>query len=322
MSEMPTGGVLQPGSSCSQAARVIPEPMPGTAPRAQSWLVIEQHGAYGRKALLDSALPRTVGEHLSATKQDSGTSVILARPTGAHARADEASRRVWLAHTAIGATEMHQARITDTDVLTELDVRAFAAGTMPNLGFPSSTPTLFVCTNGRRDACCALLGRKALEGIDDVDVWECSHLGGHRFAATAVLLPWGYVYGHVTAEAVRQIMAEARAGRVYIPGLRGRSALSRTAQAAEILVRRAFDIVGPDDLSVLERDSFGHVFAIPSSASAGPSRMQVRHQDGRAWDVTAVHAHLRPATPESCGGEPVARTTVRITTLDEAPAWR
>lgn len=297
--------------------------MPGTAPRAKAWLVVEQYGPYGRKALLESELPTSVGAHLTSAKKGSGTSVLLARPTGSHATPEgEYRRRVWLAHTTAHAAQMRKARIIDPHVLTEIDLRRLAGGTMPDLGSPTAEPVLFVCTNGRRDACCALLGRKALEGVEDANVWECSHLGGHRFAATAVLLPWGYVYGHVTPEAVRHIMADARDGRLYVPGLRGRSSMSRTAQAAEILVRRAFDVFGPEELDVLARDSFGHVFAIAASVDDGPTRMQVRHNDGRAWNVTAVHSNVRPATPESCGGEPVARTAVRITALDETLPWR
>ncbi|HEU5385864.1 MAG TPA: sucrase ferredoxin [Streptosporangiaceae bacterium] len=47
-----------------------------------------------------------------------------------------------------------------------------------------------VCTNGKRDRCCAVRGRPVAAAIADAtgwDTWESSHLGGHRFAATALL---------------------------------------------------------------------------------------------------------------------------------------
>jgi hypothetical protein len=54
---------------------------------------------------------------------------------------------------------------------------------------------VLVCTHGVRDACCAIKGRpiagavaKALAS-SDVEVLECSHLNGHRFAGTALTLP-------------------------------------------------------------------------------------------------------------------------------------
>ncbi|MBV9923283.1 MAG: hypothetical protein JOY78_20875 [Pseudonocardia sp.] len=59
-------------------------------------------------------------------------------------------------------------------------------------GRPVDDPLLLVCTHGRRDRCCALDGRalvRALVEAGEPDVWECSHLSGHRFAPTALVLP-------------------------------------------------------------------------------------------------------------------------------------
>ena len=49
-----------------------------------------------------------------------------------------------------------------------------------------------VCTNGKRDACCARDGlpvARALAALRPDEAWECSHLGGHRFAANVALAP-------------------------------------------------------------------------------------------------------------------------------------
>jgi hypothetical protein len=50
---------------------------------------------------------------------------------------------------------------------------------------------LLVCTNGRRDVCCALWGQRFYAAAAALlpNVWQTTHLGGHRFAATAVSLP-------------------------------------------------------------------------------------------------------------------------------------
>ena len=60
-----------------------------------------------------------------------------------------------------------------------------------------------MCTNGRRDRCCALLGRPLAAEIvaaGHSEVWEVTHLGGHRFSPTMLVLPHGYAYGRLTAE--------------------------------------------------------------------------------------------------------------------------
>ena len=62
---------------------------------------------------------------------------------------------------------------------------------------PHVHPLVLVCTNGRHDPCCATFGRPLArvlrEGAQRDDVWECSHIGGDRFAANIVILPEGPV---------------------------------------------------------------------------------------------------------------------------------
>ena len=83
-------------STCAESARS--EPLAGTAPFYTAWVVIEQHGAYPRKAL--TALPPGLVDWAEATHA-AGAKVILARPTGRHATTDQpAERRVWVAHAS------------------------------------------------------------------------------------------------------------------------------------------------------------------------------------------------------------------------------
>jgi hypothetical protein len=69
-------------------------------------------------------------------------------------------------------------------------------------------------------------------------VWQTTHLGGHRFAPTLVVLPQGLCYGRVEEGEVAALAAAVRQGEVFrLDRLRGRTALSRPEQMAEILVR-------------------------------------------------------------------------------------
>ena len=54
------------------------------------------------------------------------------------------------------------------------------------------------------------------------DVWECSHLGGDRFAANALVLPHGFYYGQVPGDGADLVAAHSR-GQVALPWLRGRA---------------------------------------------------------------------------------------------------
>lgn len=104
-----------------------------------------------------------------------------------------------------------------------------------------SEPMLFICTNGARDLCCAREGislRKAVHSAVNKEVgeqvWECTHLGGHRFAPTALYLPGNIVLGRLTVESVTQLLAR---GVVDPEHFRGRSHQSPCRQAIEASLR-------------------------------------------------------------------------------------
>lgn len=282
---------------CAVESRNAGEPLEGTAPAARAWLVIEQSGAYGRKALIDSGLPLTLGQRLEKDRKGSGTAVILGRRPGRHPHVDSASRIMWAANCAAGTMVIHgSARTEDAPD----DLIALADGALPRWA-PTSGPLLLVCTNGRRDTCCATLGRAALGPGTDPDVWECSHLGGHRFAATGVLLPWGYVYGRLDPEVVAEVMTGARRGQLTLTRLRGRSCWTAPGQVAEIAVRRSQGLTGLADI----RDV--HQVRLPD---ADPDLTVIRVLDRwhRQWEVTVTRSSGEwPG--ESCGGPPSVRDT-------------
>lgn len=268
--------------------------------------MIEQHGPFGAKALTESGLPESIGERLSAWS-DHGVKVLLARPTGRHAHRDGA-RRVWVAHArsgrCVGTT------VSDLRDVTALDPRVLAGGMLPD--WPDVTePMLFVCTNGRRDQCCALQGRAVLAGCDDEAVWECSHVGGHRFAATAVMLPWGYVLGRLDgAGQLAEVVAAARRGRLVPGTVRGRSCQSPSAQAAELAVRHAADLpVIADIVAVTGAGGQGQPEA--------EDEVTVEVRAGPRWRVTLRRIAV-PDGPESCGGEPVAGSAVQVVSIGPA----
>jgi len=108
-----------------------------------------------------------------------------------------------------------------------------------------------VCTNGARDPCCAIRGPAVAQALDRVrpgQVYECSHLGGHRFAANVLVLPDGLCFGRLDARAAPALAEALDEGQLPLEHLRGRTAFEPEQQAAEILVRRELGLTGLDDL--------------------------------------------------------------------------
>ncbi len=279
----------RPTVPCATASAAADESLAGTAPAATTWLVVEQHGAYGRQALLESGLPPTVGAFLSAPAWE-GAKVILGRPPGRHAEPRPGhGTTVWCAHAPTGRAV--STTLTDARQLLDLDPASCVAGNLPE--WPPAEPRFFVCTNGKRDACCARLGRAALSGVADPAVWECSHLGGHRFAATGVLLPWGYVYGRLTAADITAVLDDARRGAVHLSHLRGRSSLRPAAQVADVFLRTQRQLTGPEDVMVVAE----------RQRSAGVIRVTLRAPNGIEVDVD-VAKRGGAAAVVSCGAIP------------------
>jgi hypothetical protein len=300
---------------CSVEASAIDEPLPGTAPFARAWIVIEHAAPWGRDALLDNRLPEAVRTHVGAAKAQ-GISVLLARHPDRPDRAGETTTNVWVARSGTGGLLLRHGVLDDVGPLARWDLAALASGSLPAIGSVVRGPLLLVCTHSRRDRCCAVHGRSLLNSILDVAtpderlrVWECSHVGGHRFAPVTVSLPSGAVHGRLADSQAAELLQATREGRVLPGRLRGRSALTGAEQAAEHAVRVAEGIHGVDDLDVLQVVGGRVVPAV--SVAPGDQELEVRHRDGRTWRLTVVRQQLDGLRAESCGGEPIA-----------AEAWR
>lgn len=100
---------------------------------------------------------------------------------------------------------------------------------------------VFCCTNGKRDRCCAKFGYSTFRALDRLaqqssepfEVWECTHLTGDRFAATAVSFPSGQMYGYMREDVAKQIYEGLVEGIPFAPCYRGNVLLRGPSQLVE-----------------------------------------------------------------------------------------
>jgi hypothetical protein len=285
-------------SRCSVRARVRGDSPVATAPPAQRWLLIEQPGPWGREALLESRFDAAVAPELAARARAEHVRLLLVRRPGGRL-ADSAHRWAYADARPGRGGLWWSTRAADADLLT--------APWDGSVGEPASGPTYLVCTHGGHDACCALRGRplaRALPAPGPADVWECSHLGGDRFAANVLVLPHGFYYGQVPGDGAELVVAHER-GQVALPWLRGRAGVPPAGQAAQQHAREELGLLGVEDLPVTD-----------VQAITGPGA------DVERWRVTMTGADGDVvATVESRPSDAAANLTCRATHPAHSRVW-
>jgi hypothetical protein len=234
---------------CATASAALGEPCYGTASQVRRWILVEQPGAWGADAIGESRLPADVAGALRVAAKSAGARLLLIRR---HGRSAPSELSCFAVVSTPGIRRVERLTFADPAELLAVDwtpLRRFA----PVDGEPHDEPLYLVCTNGKHDACCAEFGRPvaAVLAAEVGDaVWEVSHVGGDRFAATLVCLPDGLYYGRVDPGNAVGLVRAHRAGRLDLEHLRGRSSSPFAAQAAEHLLRVDRGIEGIDEVAV------------------------------------------------------------------------
>ena len=232
---------------CAAVRAVLDEPLRATAPeRAASWLLVEHPGPWP-SADLPGDLPAEAREVLEAVV-DLDIRPQLVRRVAQRRRP---TSEVVLASCRAGRRWTERRSLTDLRALADLDLPALADGSPPGFGDRTDEPLVLVCTHGRRDVCCARLGRPLAVQLDAVlpgRVWETTHVGGDRFAPNVVALPDGSYHGGLRAADVPALAAAVTAHAVLLPRLRGRAGIPAAAQAAEQFLREHLGATLLDDV--------------------------------------------------------------------------
>lgn len=246
----------QKGFRCSAASLVRQDSMIATAPPGQRWLLVEREGAWPARAL--DVFDPYDADALSQKAEALNARISLIRRPRRHPRVPGPFR--W----AIADVRPGHEGIRWSEAESVEEIVADNWRVEPGQG----DPVAIVCAHSKHDVCCALKGRPlaaALEPMRPGHVWECSHLGGDRFAANMVLLPHGLCFGRVDPGSGFEILDAYHRGELLPGHLRGRSSYPRYVQAADVFAREALsyirieglvpvDIQTPDDVTVTFRD--------------------------------------------------------------------
>jgi hypothetical protein len=199
----------------------------GTAPeRARSWLLIEYDGAWPADET-EAALPGPLGK-LAAGATELGIRVQLIRRPGRRPgpAVDLTGQPAVFAGWAAGPAPWLRRGTTGEAADLDEQLAAVADGEPPSFGIPHPDPLYLVCAHGKRDVCCARLGgplARALAADHPNEVWETTHVSGHRYAANLVILPHALYYGPVGPGSAKAAVDAYQRGEIAPARFRGRA---------------------------------------------------------------------------------------------------
>lgn len=275
------------------AVGALGEELAGTAPVDSAYLLVEHPGPWGRKALAESGLPQHVRTGLAEAAVEAGVRVQLIRRHGRTPSSE--SFRVFLGYAGPGAAWLETTVLEVADDLLDLDLDGLAEGRPAGLEAVEH-PLFLVCTNGRRDACCAEFGRPvvtALSAAHPEETWETTHLGGHRFAAALLTLPHGISYGRLDVETAARVARATLEGEVVPESMRGRTAYAPAVQAAEIALLGRLDERRVEGLELVEVSPPAQATSAPATTSSVVFR-RVLDGDERIHRVAVTEAAGAP----------------------------
>lgn len=268
----------------------------GSATRFDTLLTVEMPAPW----------PRDVGEHVLLAGLD------IPADTRVQATGPEADRRDgsvlitrWTRRTGADGTT-HAADLVGTDwSIPVADVRpvleALVAGStdIDDAGDPAPDE-LLVCAHGARDRCCGgsgtRLAAEAKAGLPDLRVRRTSHLGGHRYAPTAMSFPDGRLWAYLDFEILHGIVhrnAHPDEAREFY---RGNAALDPWAQTveAQLLVDRGWSAIDFDELSA----------TTDVSADGTSATVELHHTAGGIIDTTTATVEIGETYPVIVCGLP------------------
>ena len=284
-----TIGQSGPDLTCSMASLAANDDPVGSAPDFSSFLLLTETEPWSREAGADAAR-----RYLSADAAHYCVENVAGLRTFA-IRSPLGSRRMPTAGLPAFIGRVGGELRRWDDIPDRAALVASTVGGPVDVGRTQPGPLVGVCTNGRRDVCCAVLGRPIALSLAErfgSRICEISHLGGHRYAGTMVVLPTGYLYGTLDPDGAAEVVENAMVGVVHPGGLRGRAGQPPAAQAAEAWWRRLLGPAPPEAVVITGTDFDGTHTRVDAVVEGTAASVRVARRT--AGEVAVTRCSAKP----------------------------
>jgi hypothetical protein len=298
---------MQMTMTCAEESRALEETPAGTFKPADTFFLIESnlpdYGGWGGGAVKAASSAGEFAPYLRHLQRARRAKILfIRRPQGD-------AKNFFIALTNQPEPKIYHTVLDDYADLLKLELASLSEDSAPRIKrreMRKITELYTVCANGRHDPCCAAYGApvyQQLAGYAGADrVWQTTHIGGHRMAATLIAFPQGIVYGHVDPHDVESLLMNHRAGYILTHKYRGRGcypgqqldeAAHLAAGAAEAFIRDRTRKYSLNDLRLL------------TVLDLGDDRRRVSFSDGAGGTYSAeVGTRMSAPRLTSCGDEP------------------
>ena len=220
--------------SCSELSLNAKEELFATAPRVDIWFLLEYRGAWTDKAFLDSKISEDVKKRINVNLEKIPNSRLQLIK-----RHDNSSDtlKFYVAKSDELESKLYEFDLSSYEDLIGLDLSEILLNDL----YLRREPLFLICTNGAYDKCCGKYGVpvyfEAVKNELDFMVWQTTHLGGHRFAANLLHLPFGIYYGRVTNKDVARVIEDSINTNIHLENYRGRTCYGKDVQSGEYFLR-------------------------------------------------------------------------------------
>ncbi len=266
---------------CSVYTREHNNPLAGTMNPFQHALLVEYPNTFAQKpmggAAIDPAIKAQILAQEKSFKSLGGVKLLLIRNVKTVTQPSEELKVWYLSQFGpnIRVVTLPQVELVGPSI-EELVERLTQGPT--HEGF---YPQYLVCTNGKRDKCCARFGfplyRELYQHFAERPdtVWESSHVGGHRFAANVITFPDGVMYGHIDLSDMTRLIEHTDHHQLMLDKYRGRALLTKSAQFAEHALRETHNLPAVQAISQVRVFSEGSTTEVTLDVSEPAQQYQV-----------------------------------------------
>ncbi len=230
-----------PTSCCEQSVALGEPNIASALTSVEHWLLIQVDEGWAPITADASPLQGAVIAHIKAGLERFGPARLqLIRRPGT----SSSGPVVMAVRCGADGGVIYRLDLPDLAALLTVDIpELFAGGAGSTI---VDGPLFLVCTHGVRDRCCSRLGMPVYQSLAEAcpeQCWQTTHLGGHRFAATLVVLPMGLQFGRVQPDEVTALVDGLSRGEIYrLDRFRGRVWCGRLSQVGEAHIRAMKDL--------------------------------------------------------------------------------